>query len=109
MKLINCEICGNLFNSEKGQVVCPACEMEENKELKKVSDFLAKNPLASLMDVVGKTGIQQAKLFKFIKNGAIKVTKAPAGLKCSVCGRTIKRGFVCHECSKKINNIKKTK
>jgi hypothetical protein len=104
MPLINCEKCGNVFNSEKGQTCCTLCLIEENKELKRVTDYLKNHPLATVLEVNEKTKVSQSLIFKFINSGSLKIRKKPGMSKCRICGVDIKQGAVCESCREKINN-----
>jgi hypothetical protein len=73
MALVNCVRCGNVFNSSKDQVTCPSCVLEENKELKKITEYLIRNPLATVLDVNLNTGVAQQMIFRFINSGSLKI------------------------------------
>ncbi len=104
MSLTNCARCGKVFNSDKGQTVCADCGMAENHDMKKVVDYLRKNPLASVMEVHEKTGVSQTQIFRFINNGSFKITKSASQFKCRLCGKDISKGTVCHDCDAKIKD-----
>ena len=71
--LKNCVRCGKMFNSEGAEELCSDCVVEESKDLRKVTDFLRKNPMASVMTVHEKTGIPQQVIFRFVKSGSLKM------------------------------------
>jgi predicted RNA-binding Zn-ribbon protein involved in translation (DUF1610 family) len=102
MGLVNCVRCGNVFNPERGQAICPNCSMDENRDLKKVTDFLKKNPLASVMEVHEKTGVAQQQIFRMINSGSLKITRKASQFKCRLCGVEISKGTVCRSCEGKI-------
>jgi len=103
MGLRNCVECGKVFTPEnESQTMCSSCQIAESKELKKVTDYLRKFPLASIMEVNEKTGVSQARLFRFIKSGSLKMRKPVDEFKCRICGKEIKKGSVCDRCRSKI-------
>jgi hypothetical protein len=105
--LKNCEKCGKVFNAEGADIFCAGCNVAEAKDLKKVTDFLRSNPMASVMEVNKKTGIPQQELFRFIKNGSLKMRKPPEDHKCRICAKDIKAGAMCSECREKVEEMQK--
>ncbi|MGD0565894.1 MAG: hypothetical protein ABSA34_01025 [Candidatus Goldiibacteriota bacterium] len=73
MSLVNCARCGNIFNSLKGQTTCQECALEENRELKKVTEYLLHNPLATVLDVNEHTGVAKQMIFKLINSGSLTI------------------------------------
>lgn len=100
--LKNCEKCGKVFDSEGDEALCSECYLEDKKELKKVKDYLNRDPLASIMDVCNKTGVPQAQILRFIKDGNLKIRGPLEGFKCRLCGRPVSKGTICDECRGKI-------
>ncbi len=107
MSLENCERCGKIFNYDpmenlSSEKICPECALEEKKDLKKVTEYLRKYPLANIMEVHEATGVSQAMLFRFIKSGSLKMRKPLEEFKCRICGNQIQKGTICDECKNKI-------
>lgn len=107
MALENCERCGKIFNydineSKSVEKICPECIIEEKKDLKKVTEYLRKFPLANVMEVHEATGVSQAMLFRFIKSGSLKMRKPLEEFKCRICGTPIQKGTICDDCKQKI-------
>jgi hypothetical protein len=100
--LKNCERCGRVFDFENNETLCHECYIEDKKELKKVKDYLNKNPLASVMEVCEKTGVPQAQILRFIKDGNLKIRKPLEGFKCRLCGKPVIKGNLCDGCREKI-------
>jgi hypothetical protein len=75
MALINCERCGNLFNSLNGQLLCRECAISENNDLKKINEFLLCNPNATAEDASAVTVVSRRFIFKLIKNGSLSIKK----------------------------------
>ncbi|MCX8093537.1 MAG: MerR family transcriptional regulator [Candidatus Goldbacteria bacterium] len=100
--LKNCERCGRVFDSEGSEELCPECYLEDKKDLKKVKDYLNKNPLASVMEVCEKTGVPQAQILRFVRDGNLKLRTPLKKFKCSLCGKPVIKGTICDECKGKI-------
>jgi predicted amidophosphoribosyltransferase len=102
MSLLNCGRCGKLFNSEKSGDVCPDCVMEENRDLRKVTDYLRKNPLAGVIEVKEKTGVPQQQIFRMINSGSLKISGRVVHARCRLCGKDIAGGTICRSCEQRI-------
>ena len=110
MVLNNCRKCGKVITSENdNDSLCHDCAIAESKDLKTVTDYLRKFPLASIMEVAQKTNVSVAQLSGFVKNGLLKMRKAPEEFKCRLCGKEIKKGTVCDSCRSKIEGMDKNK
>ncbi len=104
MALVNCERCGKVFDTEKtGETLCKECVIEEQKELKKINDYLRKNPMANIMEASENTGVSRGKILRLIKGGSLKMRKPMEEHKCRICGKKIKAGTLCDECRAKID------
>lgn len=105
--LKNCERCGKVFSAEMPDSLCADCNIAAAKELKKVTDYLRDHPLASIMEVNQKTGVPQQQLFRYVKNGSLKIRQQSDAYKCRLCGKDIKNGTLCEGCRKKVEGMKK--
>jgi hypothetical protein len=105
--LKNCEKCGKVFTAQAVEILCAECTISEAKDLKKVTDFLRDNPLASIMEVNQKTGVKQQQLFRFIKSGSLKMRRPAEDFKCRLCGKDIKKGTLCDACRSKVEGMQK--
>ena len=105
--LKNCEKCGKVFNAEPQDLFCADCNIDAAKELKKVIDYLREHPLASIMEVNQKTGVPQQQLFRYVKNGSLKMRKPSDDYKCRLCGKDIKKGTLCEACRAKVEGMRK--
>jgi DNA-directed RNA polymerase subunit RPC12/RpoP len=108
MALTNCSRCGNVYDNAKGDAVCLNCMMKENMDIKKVTDYLRKNPLAGVMDVNRDTGVSQSLIFRLVKSGSLQIRSVTI-FKCRLCGKDIKQGTTCSNCSSKIDGMNKKK
>lgn len=104
MKIKNCPKCKRLFSPTSGQLICPECMRAEEKEFEKVRDYLRENRGADLNVVSEETGVHVKKIFKYLREGRIEITDGMQGfLNCEKCGKSIKSGHYCRECSEKVS------
>lgn len=102
MDVVNCPNCGTLFVKMKFKDVCDACYKEEEAEFEKVYQFIrkSKNRTAYITQVVEATGVDEALIIKYIKNGRLRMSKFPnLGYPCEQCGNLIKSGRICDDCA----------
>jgi uncharacterized OB-fold protein len=66
MPLINCKQCGNLVLRTKSDY-CPECQLERDKCLFKVRNYIKVNPQSTVWEIHEKTGIPLAQILQFNK------------------------------------------
>jgi flagellar operon protein (TIGR03826 family) len=106
MNLENCPNCGRLFVRNQFRDICQDCYREEEKAFEKVYHFLRKkeNRMATLVQIVEATGVEESLLMKFIKTGRLKLAQFPnLGYPCERCGTLIREGKLCKNCSTDLN------
>jgi flagellar operon protein (TIGR03826 family) len=106
MNLENCPNCGSLFVKSPFRHICESCYREEEEAFEKVYHFLRKreNRMATMAQIVDATGVKESLLIKFIKSGRLQLAQFPnLGYPCDRCGRLIREGRMCVNCSKDLN------
>ncbi|NUK29775.1 hypothetical protein HT574_06650 [Parageobacillus sp. VR-IP] len=106
MNLANCPNCGNLFVKNPFRDICESCYREEEEAFEKVYRFLRKreNRMATMAQIVDATGVKESLLMKFIKSRRLQLAQFPnLGYPCDRCGRLIREGRMCANCSKDLN------
>ncbi|BDG37529.1 TIGR03826 family flagellar region protein [Saccharococcus caldoxylosilyticus] len=106
MSLANCPNCGSLFVKNQFRHICESCYREEEEAFEKVYRFLRKreNRMATMAQIVDATGVKESLLMKFIKSGRLQLAQFPnLGYPCDRCGRQIREGRLCVNCSKDLN------
>lgn len=104
-ELMNCPVCGNLFIKTPVQDLCKNCYEIEEQAFQKVSNFLRerKNRMATMLQVVEKTGVDQDLIIKFIRKGRIQLVQFPnLQYPCERCGAPIQKGTICENCIKEL-------
>lgn len=105
MELSNCPDCGEIYVKNKFRNVCEKCWREEEAAFDVVYKYMRKreNRAATLLQVVEATGVLEALILKFVKNGKLQVAQFPnLGYPCDKCGTVIRKGRLCDECAGEI-------
>jgi len=103
--LSNCPECGEIYIKSKFRDVCEKCWKAEEAAYDTVYKFMRKreNRAATMLQVVEATGVSEALILKFIKNGKLQITQFPnLGYPCDKCGKIIRTGKLCEGCASEI-------
>jgi len=103
--VINCPNCGKLMVKSKFRDVCEGCYKEEEKQYENVYKYMRKreNRAATIPQIIEATGVDEALLLKFIKNGRFQQTHFPnLGYPCDKCGKIINTGKLCERCASEL-------
>lgn len=107
MDLSNCPECGEIYVKSKFRNVCEKCWREEEAAYETVYKYMRKreNRAATMLQVVETTGVPEALILKFIKNGKLQLAQFPnLGYPCDKCGRVIRSGRLCESCANMIRS-----
>ncbi|MCX8129899.1 MAG: MerR family transcriptional regulator [Clostridia bacterium] len=98
----NCRRCGKIYNYIGGAPICPVCREMDEEDFKKVKEYLYKNPGATLSEVSTVLEISVEKIKGYLKEGRLEIINNEGNLvlECESCGKAIKTGRFCDECSK---------
>ncbi|WP_328130433.1 hypothetical protein [Peribacillus frigoritolerans] len=79
MDVFNCPNCNSLFVMTKFRDVCDACYKEEEAQYDKVYAYIRKktNRIASMMQVVMETGVEERLIIKFVRTGKLRISQFP--------------------------------
>ena len=105
MDLSNCPECGEIYIKSKFRDVCEKCWREEEAAYDTVYKYMRKreNRAATMLQVVEATGVSEALILKFIKNGKLQIAQFPnLGYPCDKCGKIIRTGKLCESCASEI-------
>jgi flagellar operon protein (TIGR03826 family) len=103
----NCKRCGHIFNYIGGMPICPTCKGMDEEDFKRVKAYLWDNPGATLSEVSSVLEISVEKIKAFLKEGRLEIIGDAEGnmiLECEKCGKSIKSGRLCDECTKGLTN-----
>lgn len=118
MAVRQCLRCRSIFNYIRGDVLCPKCKDEEEKQFKVVRKFLRQYPKSTIHQTVNETGVNVKLINKYLREGRLEISDdSPIGIDCSRCGQMIKSGMYCPSCAAEVkqelnsavNNVKKLK
>ncbi|MBU6429520.1 MAG: hypothetical protein KGR26_10945 [Cyanobacteria bacterium REEB65] len=99
MSLVNCPVCGKLFN-RGSRALCLPCWDREQVLYEQVSRYVYSNPEADASEVVAKTGVSREDLEYLIKRGRLLgfARLVATVISCRHCGEAIERGTYCKAC-----------
>ncbi|MBN2326302.1 MAG: hypothetical protein JXR73_04045 [Candidatus Omnitrophica bacterium] len=110
MTLANCPRCGALFNKITMDC-CKQCYEEEEKLLRKTQEYLRKNRVAPMFEVIDAIGVEEWMIEKWVDEKRITLhdpTVQSTVHYCSSCGRETKPGeTLCKTCQFKLLSTKK--
>ena len=103
MEIESCKRCGRLFQYITGKPICQECKKKEEELFQKVKEYLREHPGAVIKEVSEETGTSIPMIEGFLKLGRLEVSKdSPISLLCEKCGKKIKTGRYCHDCTHEI-------
>lgn len=105
MAVINCPICGRIFNDDNQYSVCLFCIEKYQDEFSVVRDILYDHPEYNIIQVSEKANVPISRLKLFLKEGRLIAVnnKSCSLLSCEECGAAIETGALCPACDQKIN------
>lgn len=100
MEMKNCRRCGKIF-TYIGRPVCPSCRKKEEEEFKKVKEYLYEYPGASVVQISNDLEISVRKIKAYLREGRLEIIGDEGNLllECEKCGKSIKTGRFCEDCS----------
>lgn len=98
----NCRRCGRVFNYIAGEVLCSECKKNDEKDFRRVKEFLYKNPGASITEISNELNISPRRINNYLREGRLEILDDGGNiiLECMRCGRSIKSGRYCEECER---------
>ena len=97
----NCRRCGKLYNHIGGVPLCVDCKARDEDDFKRVKDFLYDYPKASIFEVSRELDISVQRIKNYLRQGRLEIIGDSANmvLECELCGKSIKSGRFCDECT----------
>ncbi len=104
MKLKNCIRCGRVF-AYIGNSLCPDCIQQDEEEFILVKEYIYEHPKARLHVIEQETGVSQAKILRFVREGRLEAEgNEDLLVTCERCHTPISEGRFCLNC---INDLTK--
>lgn len=105
MTVVNCKICGHIFNDTLDRKVCIECSRADDKKFLAVREFLYVYPNSKIFEVieaVAEDGIEvsEREILTYIRMGRLIITDENPFIiiTCEACGATIRTGRLCEKC-----------
>jgi flagellar operon protein (TIGR03826 family) len=100
----NCKKCGKVYNYIGGPPICNACSEQDEKDFKKVKEYLYDNPGASMSQVSEALDVSVEKITRYLREGRLEITENSDNmfLECEGCGKAIRTGRFCNECTREL-------
>jgi ribosomal protein L37AE/L43A len=106
LAISNCAKCGKVFLPDTYTPVCAECLAKDHNDLKIINEYLHDYPLAGILEVATRTGVDAMQILRFVKSGSLRITDAPDPYKCRMCGKDLKKGTLCQDCMDKVADLK---
>ncbi|WP_425448020.1 TIGR03826 family flagellar region protein [Dethiothermospora halolimnae] len=100
MELKNCKKCGRIYAYD-GYDSCSRCRQSDEEEFRRVKEYIYEHPGATIHEVSEETEVSKNKILKFLRAGRLEIKGDDANLilDCERCGKSIKTGRFCNQCT----------
>lgn len=106
MGVVNCKICGHIFNDSFGKKICVKCSKLDDEKFLVVREFLYSNPNSKINEVIegvfeeSDIDVTAQELIGFVRAGRLILTSENSNIfiTCESCGEKIKTGRLCENC-----------
>ena len=103
MYIINCRVCGKIFNYVSGPSTCPACRESLEAKFQEVKEYIREHKGVGITQVAEACEVEPAQIRQWLKDDRLEVTEDSAlYLTCESCGAAIRSGRFCEKCK---NNV----
>lgn len=103
MEVRNCKKCNALFNYYSGYPLCPKCKVEDEREFRKVRDYIKSNPGVNIEEVSNVLEISRQQIIRYVKEERLEIyEQSSVFLICEMCGCNIRTGRYCSKCKEKL-------
>ncbi|TYQ15011.1 UNVERIFIED_CONTAM: flagellar operon protein (TIGR03826 family) [Acetivibrio alkalicellulosi] len=100
----NCKKCGKIFNYTGDTPICQNCKAADDADFKRVKEYLYDHSGASIFQVSKELEISVQRIKAYLREGRLEIVGDDGNmiLECERCGKSIKSGRFCAECSKNV-------
>ena len=100
MNVRTCKKCRRLFNYVMGPSFCPDCREKEEDKFQEVKQYVQKHGRSSMREVAEACDVTMKQIQQWIRDDRLMLADdSPMGIECERCGRMIRGGKYCAECS----------
>jgi len=92
-----------MFSFMGGMPICSQCKQKEEEDFQNIKKYLYDHSGASIQDVSDACEVSVEKITRFLREGRLEVKEGSnVVLECEKCGKSIRSGRFCNECSKQL-------
>ena len=100
MNVRTCRKCRRLFNYVMGPSFCPDCRAKEEDKFQEVKKYVQEHGRASMHEVAEACEVTMKQIQQWIRDDRLMLADdSPLAIECERCGRMIRGGKFCPECS----------
>lgn len=97
--LSNCTRCGKVFQKISGRKICPLCQEADEAAFTVVNQYVSDHPGAEVAEVSEKTGVEEALVLRFLRDGRFAAWGSHLTGSCTQCGKNVPSGQkLCEKC-----------
>ena len=107
----NCRRCGKIYSHIGRVPLCNDCKQQDEEDFKRVKEYLYEHPKATIYEVSRELDISVQRIKSYLKQGRLEIIGDEGNmvLDCELCGKSIKTGRFCEECTNALSkDIKST-
>lgn len=105
MAVVNCKICGHIFEDRLEKKICIECSRADDKIFLAVREFLYEYPNSKIFEVIEALSddgidVTEKEIIRYIRMGRLIITDENPFIiiTCEVCGASIRTGRLCEKC-----------
>lgn len=104
VELKSCKKCGKMFSADNDYEYCKKCRLDVEDHFKIVREYVYDHPSATVTEVADGTGVSKKEILKYLRDERLELKEESSFLSCQRCGKSIKSGRFCRECSNELKN-----
>lgn len=105
MAVVNCKICGHIFEDRLEKKICIECSRADDKVFLAVREFLYEYPNSKIFEVIEALSddgidVTEKEIIRYIRMGRLIITDENPFIviTCEACGAQIRTGRLCDNC-----------
>jgi hypothetical protein len=94
-----CARCHRIFEKVAFEEVCPECFPIEEKEFKRIKEYLSEHPGAGSNVVMSELGVSLKSIKRYLREDRLEIVGDNKGfIRCELCGKPLNSGRFCESC-----------